>query len=61
MCETPSWRLELRPLSPHPTSTYICGVTTAPRVHGGEININTKHAKMFMLINVNKHKININI
>ena len=19
----------------HPTSTYICGVTTAPRVHGG--------------------------
>ena len=49
------------PYPPHPTSTYTCGVTTASMVHGGEININIKHAKMFMLINVNKHKININI
>ena len=49
------------PCPPHPTSTNTCGVITALKVHDSEININTKHAKMFMLINVNKHKININI
>ena len=31
MCEAPSWRLELRLLSPHSTNTYTCGVTIAPR------------------------------
>ena len=34
VCETPSWRLEFRPLPPHLTSIYICRRTTAPRVCG---------------------------
>ena len=34
MCKTPSWRFELGLYFPHPTSIYICGVTTAPRVRG---------------------------
>ena len=29
--------LNLVPYPPHPTSTYTCGVTIAPRVGGGEI------------------------
>ena len=24
------------PCPPHPTSIYTCGVTTAPRLHGGK-------------------------
>ena len=36
MCETPFWRLKPQPLPSHPTSTYACGVTTAPKVRGGK-------------------------
>ena len=35
VCKTHSWRLESRLFTPHPTFTYTCGVTTAPRVRGG--------------------------
>ena len=28
--------LNPNPYSPHPTSIYTCGVTTSPRVRGGE-------------------------
>ena len=28
------------PYPEHPTSTYTCGVTNAPRVHGGRKNLN---------------------
>ena len=27
--------LNLGPYLPHPINTYTCGMTTAPRVHGG--------------------------
>ena len=32
VCETPSWRLEPRPLPSLLTSTYTCGVTIALRM-----------------------------
>ena len=36
MCvKLPLRDLNLGPCPPHPTSTYICGVTIAPRVCGG--------------------------
>ena len=35
MCETPSRDLNRGLYPPHSTSTYTCGVTTAPRVRGG--------------------------
>ena len=48
MCKTSSWRLELRPLPPHPTSTYTCRVTITPRVCGGH-SYNQKWAKIVQL------------
>ena len=35
MCEVPSYKLKSDLYPPHLTSTYTCGVTTAPRVRGG--------------------------
>ena len=36
MCvKIPSGDLNPDPCPPHPTSTYICRVTTAPKVRGG--------------------------
>ena len=36
MCvKLPPGDLNLGPYPPHPTSTYTCGVTIAPRVCGG--------------------------
>ena len=37
MYETPSWRFEPGPYSSHPTSTYTCEVTIAPKVCGDEL------------------------
>ena len=48
MCETLSWRLELRPLPLHPTSTYTCGVIIAPKVcDGGKLQLNKKREITF--------------
>ena len=46
-----SGHLNLGPCPPHPTSTYTCGVTIAPRMCGGSSNNykavkkNTKYKK----------------
>ena len=41
MCvKLPPGDLNLGPYPPHPTSTYTCGVTTAPRVRSGYIEPN---------------------
>ena len=37
MCETLFWILEPQLLPLHPTSTYTCGVTIAPKVCSGKI------------------------
>ena len=38
------------PYPPHPTSTYTCGVTTAPRVRGGQTKliINVRNLTLFV-------------
>ena len=33
------------PCSPHPTSTYICGVTIIPKVYGSKSTINLLYKK----------------
>ena len=33
------------PCSPHPTSTYICGVTIVPKVYGSKSTINLLYKK----------------
>ena len=33
----------------HPVNTYICGVTTAPRVRGGYLFINNRIEKPYSL------------
>ena len=36
--------------SPHPTSTYTCEVTTAPRIHGGFLSeLNTSEAVIIFI------------
>ena len=44
----PSWRLKLRPFSPHLTSTYTCGVTIVPRLYGSKLNSIVKGSRNFV-------------
>ena len=42
VCESPSWRLESRPLPPTSYSIYTCRMTAAPRVRDGHATIKLK-------------------
>ena len=37
--------LNIDPYSPHPTSTYICGVIIVPKVYGSKSTINLLYKK----------------
>ena len=54
MCvKFPPGDLNPSPYPPHPTSTYICGVITAPRVRGGITTTNLFYFILFFLVKEN--------